>query len=152
MGRFHSCGIQTDGTLWCWGTGTGGALGLGATTTALTPMRVGTQSDWTSVSSGRHYSCGIRAPGTLWCWGENESGQLGDTTTVNRDVPTQVGSAIDWSSVTASGGYATIALRSDGSTWVWGRNSSGLLGLGDTTQRAQPTQLVSGSWAVLAAG
>ena len=57
-----------------------------------------------------------------------------------------------WTAV--STGYAhTMALKSDGSLWAWGNNSSGQLGLGDTTERDTPTQVEPGSsWKAVSAG
>jgi hypothetical protein len=41
----------------------------------------------------------------------------------------------------AMGLISSYALAADGSLWVWGDNSAGQLGLGDTTSRFFPTQL-----------
>lgn len=75
-GNYSTCGIQTDGSLWCWGVNTSGQLGLGAPgTQRLVPTRVGAASDWQRVAlSGwggiNAFTCGIRS-GELWCWGSN---------------------------------------------------------------------------------
>ncbi|KAF0218277.1 MAG: Ig domain-containing [Geobacteraceae bacterium] len=51
----------------------------------------------------------------------------------------------------AAGDYFTLALKSDGSVWAWGSNSSGQLGDGTTVNRAAPG-MVSGLSSVSAIG
>ncbi|HPS94216.1 MAG TPA: RCC1 domain-containing protein [Deltaproteobacteria bacterium] len=52
----------------------------------------------------------------------------------------QAGSDSDWAAA-AAGAFHSLAIRTDGSAWAWGRNDSGQLG--DTTQsnRNTPVQL-----------
>jgi len=73
----HTCGVGTDGSLWCWGDDASGALGDNSSMVARSPVRVGSESDWTAVVIGNAHTCGLRSGGTLWCWGDNTSGQLG---------------------------------------------------------------------------
>ena len=55
--------------------------------------------------------------------------------------------------VVASGGYHTVAIKSDGTLWAWGYNGYGQLGLGDNTDRNTPTQVGSATdWMAVAAG
>lgn len=78
VGGMHSCAIRRDGTLWCWGTSSSGALGVGdESDPALTPVQVGSGTSWIQVSAGFDFTCAIREDGTLWCWGRNTFGQLG---------------------------------------------------------------------------
>ena len=76
VNTFHTCGVQTDGTLWCWGRGREGQLGLTADELE-TPTRVGMSTDWRSVSLGRFHSCGTKTDGSIWCTGLGLGGQLG---------------------------------------------------------------------------
>ena len=57
-----------------------------------------------------------------------------------------------WTAVSC--GYAhTMALKSDGTLWAWGANSSGQLGLGSTKDRSAPTQVDPGStWKAVSCG
>jgi len=41
----------------------------------------------------------------------------------------------------AAGALHSLALRSDGTVWAWGRNRSGELGDGTTTDRLTPVQV-----------
>lgn len=76
-GGYHTCAIMSDGTLWCWGRNDAGQLGDGTTTPRLFPVRVGSETEWTSVSAGADHTCGIRS-GSLFCWGADGYGQLGN--------------------------------------------------------------------------
>jgi len=51
-----------------------------------------------------------------------------------------------------AGGGHTLAIRTDGTLWVWGRNEFGQLGLGDGTNRLIPTQVgTDANWSRIAA-
>jgi alpha-tubulin suppressor-like RCC1 family protein len=41
--------------------------------------------------------------------------------------------------------FSSIAIQSDSTVWVWGRNLCGQLGIGDTINRSSPVQL-PGAW------
>ena len=56
----------------------------------------------------------------------------------NRRIVVRPVADCEWSMV-SSGRTHTIALMSDGSVWVWGENTYGQLGLGDTVARDTPT-------------
>jgi hypothetical protein len=91
-GVAHTCGVKIDGTLWCWGDNWYGQLGIG-TWVELdknTPTRVGTGTNWVTVSAGWAHTCGIKTDGTLWCWGDNLVGQLGDGTNTNKNTPVYI--------------------------------------------------------------
>jgi alpha-tubulin suppressor-like RCC1 family protein len=111
-----TCGIRS-GQLFCWGRNQRGMLGLGSTNVDLrhnAPQRVGTASDWSSVSVGEAHACGLRG-GRLFCWGgSSANGQAADNTS-----PTQVGNATDWVAV-AAGVAHSIGVRSDGRLFYWG--------------------------------
>jgi hypothetical protein len=49
----HFC-IKTDNTLWAWGNGGSGALGLGSFTYYSSPKQVGSAT-WLKVSTGGSY-------------------------------------------------------------------------------------------------
>ena len=45
-----------------------------------------------------------------------------------------------WAKV-AAGGYHTLAIKTDGTLWAWGRNNFGQLGIGNTIDKNVPTQV-----------
>ena len=52
----------------------------------------------------------------------------------------QIGTSTDWQSVKCGSRY-TIALKTDGTLWTWGRNNTGQLGIGTTVNKFEPTQM-----------
>jgi len=78
------------------------------------------------------------------------SGRSGDR--FRRDRPTQVSGLDAWAAIAAGDEYS-LAVRRDGSLWVWGMNDEDRLGLRDALDRLRPT-LVEGDsdWTVAAAG
>ena len=82
----------------------------------------------------------MKADGTVWAWGRNDHGQLGDgTTTDYRNDPAQVGGLSGVIAI-AVGEQYTVALKSEGTVWTWGRNDYGQLGDGTNTDRNIPVQ------------
>jgi len=135
----HSAGVRSDGTLWTWGTGSSGQLGLGTTSDKYVPTQVGSLNTWVEVECGWNHTLAIRSDGTLWAWGLNGSGQLGVGDTSNRLSPVQVGTATDWYRV-AGGSYHTLAIKLDGTLWAWGDNTDGQLGISGG-RRTTPTRV-----------
>lgn len=137
-GYNHSMAIKDDGTLWAWGDGYNGALGLNDSgTPKSSPTQVGALTNWSKVSTGLDYTLAIRNDGTLWSWGANGNGQLGLGGTVARSSPTQVGTDTDWRLI-AAGKFHAIGTTSQ-YMYGWGLNSNGQLGVNDRTNRTTPT-------------
>jgi alpha-tubulin suppressor-like RCC1 family protein len=140
----HSLALKADGSLWAWGWGQDGQLGLGASGAEAdrnVPTRVGTDSDWAAVAAGYYHTLAVKSDGSLWAWGENDRGQLGlgnSGSGTGRNVPTKVDAGSDWTTVSASF-YHALALKTGGGLYGWGFNSSGQLGLGDNDNRNVPT-------------
>ncbi len=154
-GNDHTIALKTDGTLWSWGLSASGQLGVNDTTVRSTPVTTllgGT--NWKSIAGGNTHTIALKTDGTLWVWGLSASGQLGvnDTTSRNTPVTTLLGGN-NWKSI-AGGGSHTIALKTDGTLWAWGSNTSGQLGVNDTTSRNTPvTTLLGGNnWKSIAGG
>ena len=58
-GCYHSAGVKTDGTLWTWGGGTGGALGIGSNSNRSIPTQI-SLSNWSFVVAGECNTAAIR--------------------------------------------------------------------------------------------
>lgn len=108
---------------------------------------------WQSVSAGVAHSAGIRTGGTLWTWGRNNLSQIGDGSAVAmRTTPTQIGTDTNWQTISCGGSH-TLALKTNGTLWAWGFNSSGQLGNGNNTNSNIPVQVGTDTdWAVISAG
>lgn len=152
-GGVHNLAIKTDGSLWAWGRNAWGELGDGMPTESMraTPLRLGTENNWTSVAAGRYHSFALKTNGTLWAWGNNAFGQLG-IGPGNSYVPMQIGTDNNWKSVAAGITYG-VALKTDGSLWSWGSNYFGQLGDGTQTDKNNPVQVGDAhNWASLFGG
>ena len=137
-----SFAIKTNGTLWCWGFNCTGNLAGGTTITSRpSPFQIGTATDWLFVEPGDCHVLALKTDNTLWAWGNRTSGQLGipGLTALQAQTPRQVGTDT-WQSIAAADN-SSFGVQSNGTLWVWGENTSGELGLNDTTNRNVPTQM-----------
>ena len=134
--------VKTDGSLWVWGSNFYGQLGLNEslTTHRSSPTRVGTLTNWKSVSCSFGHVLAVKTDGTLWSWGLNSSGQLGLNNITHRSSPIQVGTLTNWNLV-ATSAAVSLAIKTDGSLWAWGTNNRGELGIADRVSRSSPTQV-----------
>ncbi|MEO1481371.1 MAG: hypothetical protein AAFU77_04645 [Myxococcota bacterium] len=116
-GRDHLCAVRSNGTLWCWGEGQYGKLGLGAEDDFFSPQQVATgtpeATGWNEVAVSNRSTCAIRED-ELWCWGSWANGNEANETY----VPTQV-AGLGWTQLD-SGHLTACGLRTDGSAWAWG--------------------------------
>jgi alpha-tubulin suppressor-like RCC1 family protein len=154
-GGSHSLGLRINGTLWAWGLNASGQLGINAGLNRSSPVSVvGGFTDWCQASAGFRHSLAVRQNGTLWAWGCNADGQLGDDTTVSKSSPVSVvGGFTDWCQ-TSAGSSLSLAVRTNGTLWAWGRGLSGELGDNTTVAKSSPVSVVGGftDWCQASAG
>lgn len=144
--------VDKDNAIWSWGNNNHGQLGNGTRDKKNSPIRVGQDSDWKTVSTGYNHTVAIKKDGTLWAWGSNAHGQLGDNTAKDRKTPVQIGNDTHWTQVSA--GYMfSVALKKDGTLWTWGNGHYYQTGTNITLNRHSPTQLGSANdWKMVTAG
>ncbi len=144
VGFGHSVALKTNGTMWSWGDNAEGQLGNGTLGTPnITPTQIGVATDWVDVTSGTYHSVALKSDGTMWAWGDDDFGNLGHggATTTPNPTPTQIGTDTDWLDVESFGVF-TMALKSTGTLWAWGSNTSGQLGQGaSSTPVTAPVQV-----------
>ena len=138
--------LKTDGTIWAIGDNAQGRLGIGDTTDRSSPVQIGALTTWALIQGGYGFGHAVKIDGTIWSWGLGGNGRTGHGNTTNYSSPVQIGSLTDWAGSIASvgaGDQHTLAVKTDGTLWAWGRNNQGQLGLGDTTNRSSPVQIGS---------
>jgi len=90
-GADHTCAINYDGLVSCWGQNTRGRLG----SVISTPAYVSTPTDGfgnnrkaVAISSGSLHTCAVLDDGNASCWGAGDYGQLGSSDSLDRSTPT----------------------------------------------------------------
>lgn len=142
-------GIRNDGTLWLWGNNSYGKLGLNDEINRSSPTQVGASTNWLKVATTyRGTTAAIKTDNSLWVWGGHSYGLLAVNVTYpgTKSSPSQVGSTV-WSDV-SSGMYHFAAVKTNGTLWAWGLNSTGQLGQNNNSGRASsPVQIgASTNW------
>lgn len=128
-GDRHTCGLRSDGALYCWGTNYSGQLGNGTTVDSHSPVAVSGGHDFVSVTAGAGHTCGVTTSGRAYCWGSNPQGALGDGSTKRTSTPTAVLGQLSLISISA-GLVQTCGVSTTGFAYCWGNNNNAQLGTG----------------------
>ena len=153
----QSFALRSDGTLWGWGSNGNGALGLGHNINRNVPTQV-LNNDYSvfggvkQVVAGGDHTFAQKQDGSWWVWGTNSAGQLGIGSTVSPYYfPTPFNSLPGVSQLSA--GYShTLALKNDGTVYVWGDNTYGQLGLGNTQAISVPVKINNNTYTAIGTG
>jgi alpha-tubulin suppressor-like RCC1 family protein len=158
-GESHTCAILNNSTIKCWGRASEGQIGLikgdndigdgagemGVEESKLAKMGIGRTA--TAIAAGKYHNCTILDNSAIKCWGANATGQLGLGDTNNRgadeDGGDQMGDnlpVVDFgigrkARGIIAGDNQTCVIMDNASIKCWGENTSGQLGLGDTTNQ-----------------
>ena len=146
-GGTHTCALNADGAVSCWGGDDRGQLGIGSTAREAAPTRIGGDVAYSQVAAGIAHTCGVAKTGAAYCWGDNTYGQLGngqsgDSSTSGHLAPTRVGGSHTFRAV-AIGTTHSCGLTTNGEVLCWGRNLYGQLGDGSTQDRSTPVRVES---------
>ena len=146
--------LSSAGQIWGWGNNNYSQLGDGTGTMKSSPVVIGGPATWKQISAGAQHAAAIKTDGTLWTWGRNLNGSNGDNTNTIRSSPVQtIATGTNWKQVSANM-YSTLAIKTDGTLWVWGDNTFGVLGTNNGTSYSSPVQTVAGgsNWSSLPLG
>ena len=97
-GSYHSCGIEIDKTVACWGEDD--------SRQAQAP-----EGEFSAITAGNFHTCGIRVDRTVTCWGIDHEGE------------TQAPEG-EFTAITAGRLY-TCGIRTDKTVACWGKDDSG---------------------------
>jgi alpha-tubulin suppressor-like RCC1 family protein len=125
-GYGSTCGIQSDGSAWCWGDNTKGQLGnksfqsKNQPSPVISSTSVAQQSEFfwlgpnnptvSTLALGDFHACGIVSNQWIACWGDNGAGQLGQGPSVSVS-PQNAAAAIVIPSAPQGMGFNRIAAK-----------------------------------------
>ena len=115
-GGIQTVGLQSDGSIWFWGSPDGDGRG---TNNFLISTRIMPDTKWVDACFGYFMVLAIKSDGTLWAWGNRANFYTGVTDTNLNAIPMQVGTDGDWQSISsAMGCFYHILKKKDGSYWA----------------------------------
>ncbi len=126
-GNTHSLAVASDTTVWAWGDNESGQLGDHTTISRRSSAtQIPLFTNAVAVAAGNLHSLALTSDGNVWTWGGNGSGELGRTAAglgplgnAMSATPGVVSGIANVAAVAAGSGYS-IALKADGTVWVWG--------------------------------
>ena len=121
-GRFHTCALENNGKVYCWGQGEYGRLGQGSSdqNDKTTPVLVsGTNnSNMVQIAAGAGHTCALKSHGEVYCWGS-----IGG----EKNTPVKVGSASAVERLSAGTAHSCV-IQTRGRSYCWGYQAYGSLG------------------------
>jgi alpha-tubulin suppressor-like RCC1 family protein len=153
-GAGHSVAYKpSDSTVWTWGDNYVGQIGRVTTMDVSTATQVTSLSTLNAaVAAGSMHTLALRIDGAMRAWGYGPDGQLGDGLGTNSATPVTVTGLTGTMTAIAAGYYHSLARKSDGTVWAWGRNSNGQLGDNTTINRWAAVQVTGLTGASAIAG
>jgi len=139
VGTAHTCAIDLDGRVHCWGLNIRGQLGAVSDTACQldavpdgipcspTPIPVTGDLEFASLSAGQSHNCALTPDGRAYCWGAGGSGRLGTGSLADSPTPSLVAGGLNFVSVSAGGNHS-CAVATDGLLYCWGSNVALQLG------------------------
>ena len=163
-GAYHCAVLAEDGAVWCWGRGSHGQLGIGDSSSFLSPQRLPIAGRVKWLACGQRHTVAVvhatsrqddegpvhtqqqvqsdgleKSQTEVWAWGECHG--PGHPVTV---VPQRIDALRRCNVRMVSCGLAhSVAITAWGELWSWGLGDSGQLGHGDTRQRWSPEPIRS---------
>ncbi|CAH7145622.1 probable E3 ubiquitin-protein ligase HERC6 [Phodopus roborovskii] len=133
-GKEHSIAVCNEGTVFAWGAGSKGQLGIGEfKEISLTPMKVEVPGGVKiiQVSCGHDHSLALSEDSQVFSWGNNSEGQLGLGKTISCEASPQKVKSLEGIPLAqvAAGGTHSFALSLTGTSYGWGSNKAGQLAL-----------------------
>lgn len=145
-GYGHTCAIQNNNTVNCWGSNTNGQLGNGNKINNSFPNAVTGLTGISQIVAGRLSTCAISSlTNEVRCWGASYYGELGPVTSISSPLPIDVPNVEKVLKLSTSRGFGPCYIGGDSSAQaqVYCRNSSGGFDVVNGTIGA--SQVVSGA-------
>lgn len=147
-GYGHSCALDRDGAVYCWGyNGFGQCAAPASMLTIAVPRRVAGLRTVAKLVAIKNHTCALQSDGELLCWGDNKLGETGvpeatmveTPSVVNVALPDDAGASPRVRDIGLSFA-SSCALRTDQHVVCWGQNEFGQLGNGelDAAGNAKP--------------
>lgn len=155
-GGSHTAVLKGDGTVWTWGNNGSGQLGKGYELVSLDglsgeywksrtppyavydPAQVAGLTGITDINAGSAHTVIKKSDGTVWSVGMNFRGEFGDGNCLANNIP-YASAEFRQALITGplmqieSFEFNTAFLKTDGSLWTCGANSTGQVGNGTTS-------------------
>lgn len=119
-GSTHTCALDAQGGVYCWGQNSCGQLGDGTQADRFEPVQVqDLPAGVTTIDSGGVFTCLLTAAGDMYCWGDGSSDRFaaGGETCVLKPIKVNARSGL---LAIAAGEYHLCSLLDDGSVACWG--------------------------------
>ncbi len=111
-GGSHTCVVNVDDAVLCWGGNSHGQLGDGTVNERHRPVAVsGLSGGVDLVSVGETHSCVLKKDASVWCWGDNSHGQIGADAPSRAVTPVRIAGFIGGVSLHAGHRHTCAVLK-----------------------------------------
>ena len=159
-GTTYTVALRGDGTVWTWGDNQTGAFGDNSplSATRATPQQIpgSLLSNIRAIAGGDNFCLALDDKGHVYSWGMDALGELGAGfadhfgNPIYQLAPAVIANLSNVTCIDASNAKS-IAVRSNGTVWGWGRNFYYDLGIGNANYVGVPVQVPGIANAVAAA-